>query len=143
MLERLPVAWQGKAHTDVRSVLRVVASSASVISKWENSDVMSQSEKQAAVAREEKEALLTTVYYEYSGPIHSYASRLLGNSEDADDITRMKTSCVMSSASSELPRGCLATRKLPMTSPKKSSFVCMGICLSYAIQLASSRGSTA
>lgn len=88
MLERLPVAWQGKAHTDVRSVLRVVASSASVISRWENSDVMSQSEKQAAVAREEKEALLTTVYYEYSGPIHSYASRLLGNSEDADDITQ-------------------------------------------------------
>lgn len=88
MLERLPVAWQSKAHSDVRSVLRVVAPSASVISRWENNDVMSQSEQQAAVAREEKEALLTTVYLEYSGPLHSYASRLLGNSEDADDITQ-------------------------------------------------------
>ncbi|HEX6544176.1 MAG TPA: RNA polymerase sigma factor [Ktedonobacterales bacterium] len=92
MLERLPVAWQGKAQTSMhgkmRSALRVVAPSASVVSEWEQSDVMSQSKEQAAVAREEKEALLTAVYHEYSGQIHSYASRLLGNMEDADDITQ-------------------------------------------------------
>lgn len=92
MLERLPVAWQGKAQTSMhgkmRSALRVFAPSASVVSEWEQSDVMSQSKEQAAVAREEKEALLTAVYHEYSGQIHSYASRLLGNMEDADDITQ-------------------------------------------------------
>ncbi len=96
MLERLPVAWQGKAHgnlheqlhENMRSVLRVVAPTASVASRWESDDVMGQSEEQAAIAREEKEALLTAVYHEYSGPIHSYASRLLGNNEDADDITQ-------------------------------------------------------
>lgn len=88
MLERLPVAWQGKSHGTSRSVLQVVAPTASVISRWENNDVMSQSEEQTAVAREEKEALLTAVYHEYSGPIHTYASRLLSSSEDADDITQ-------------------------------------------------------
>lgn len=95
MLERLPVTWQGKAHgnrhgnrQDFRSALRVVAPLASVVSGWEHNDVMSQSEERAEVAREDKEALLTAVYHEYSVPIHSYASRLLGNAEDADDITQ-------------------------------------------------------
>ena len=92
MLERLPVAWQGgtrgNAHQMEQGRLRVVAPPDSVVSDWEQNDVMSQSEEQTAVLREEKEALLTAVYHEYSVPIHSYASRLLRNVEDADDITQ-------------------------------------------------------
>ena len=99
MLERLPVAWQGNARGNTRQPERdrprVVTSTASVVSDWEQSAVMSQqsqqsqqSEEQTAVLREEKEALLTAIYHEYSVPIHSYASRLLGNVEDADDITQ-------------------------------------------------------
>lgn len=89
MLEPLPVAWQGRAYGNTRATLRVVAPSASVVSEWEQCDVMSQSEEQQiTVAREEKELLLTAVYRDYSGPLHSYASRLLGNSEDADDVTQ-------------------------------------------------------
>lgn len=41
-----------------------------------------------ALSDAEAEALLTTVYVTYSGPIHSYAFRLLGSQEDADDITQ-------------------------------------------------------
>lgn len=88
MLERLPVAWQGNTHGHMRSVLRAATPLASVISRWENNDVMSQSEEQTAAAREDKEAILTAVYHEYSGPIHTYASRLLGSADDADDITQ-------------------------------------------------------
>ena len=98
MLERLPVAWQGttqgKTRDPVRGRLRparlapMASVVSDVVSDWENTDVMSQSEEQAAVVREEKEALLTAIYHEYSVPIHSYASRLLGNGEDADDITQ-------------------------------------------------------
>jgi len=96
MLERLPVAWQGKTRGSapaaqrgaLRLVAQVVAPSASVVSNWESDDVMGQSEEQSAVVHEDKEALLTAVYHEYSGQMHSYASRLLGNAEDADDITQ-------------------------------------------------------
>ena len=34
------------------------------------------------------EAFLTTIYIDYSAAIHSYAFRLLGNQEDADDVTQ-------------------------------------------------------
>ncbi|HEX9038771.1 MAG TPA: RNA polymerase sigma factor [Ktedonobacterales bacterium] len=34
------------------------------------------------------EALLVGIYHEYSGPIHTYAYHLLGNQEDADDVTQ-------------------------------------------------------
>lgn len=34
------------------------------------------------------EALLAGIYREYSGPIHTYAFHLLGNQEDADDVTQ-------------------------------------------------------
>jgi RNA polymerase sigma-70 factor (ECF subfamily) len=34
------------------------------------------------------EGLLTMVYHAHSGAIHSYAFRLLGNQEDADDVTQ-------------------------------------------------------
>lgn len=88
MLERLPVAWQGSAPRRLRDTVRVVAPLASVVSSQEKCDVMSQSKEQIAFASEDKEAQLTTIFHEYSGPIHSYASRLLGNSEDADDITQ-------------------------------------------------------
>jgi RNA polymerase sigma-70 factor, ECF subfamily len=92
MLERLPVVWQGKAQSNVypnrQSVLRLVGPTASAVPSREKSDVMSRSEEQAAIAREDKETLLTMVYHEYSGQIHTYASRLLGNNDDADDITQ-------------------------------------------------------
>lgn len=88
MLERLPVAWQGSAPKRLRDTVRVVAPLASVVSSWEKCDVMSQSKEPITFASEDKEAQLTAIFHEYSGPIHSYASRLLGNSEDADDITQ-------------------------------------------------------
>jgi RNA polymerase sigma-70 factor (ECF subfamily) len=34
------------------------------------------------------EALLAGIYREYSSPIHTYAFHLLGNQEDADDVTQ-------------------------------------------------------
>lgn len=88
MLESLPGAWQGKAYGNARTPGHLAALVASVVSRWEKYDVMGQSEEQIAAAGEDKEALLTAIYREYSGPIHSYASRLLGNNEDADDITQ-------------------------------------------------------
>jgi RNA polymerase sigma-70 factor (ECF subfamily) len=92
MLERLPIAWQGNSQRPTpatqRGAAHLVTLSASVVSGWKSDDVMSQSDEQAAVVREDKETLLTAVYHEYSGQIHTYASRLLGNTEDADDITQ-------------------------------------------------------
>ncbi len=92
MLESLPVASLGKSRSAAsgtqRNTLRLVVPSASVVSSWGHGDVMSQSEDQAAAVRDDKDTLLTAVYHEYSVQIHSYASRLLGNSEDADDITQ-------------------------------------------------------
>ena len=48
------------------------------------------SENGAAVSFEELsgEALLAAIYVEYSAAIHTYASRLLDNQEDADDVTQ-------------------------------------------------------
>ncbi len=40
------------------------------------------------VAEAQAEALLVAVYETYSTAIHSYAFRLLGNQEDADDVTQ-------------------------------------------------------
>jgi RNA polymerase sigma-70 factor, ECF subfamily len=42
----------------------------------------------AAVSAAYSEALLTEAYVQYSAAIHSYAFRLLGNQEDADDVTQ-------------------------------------------------------
>jgi RNA polymerase sigma-70 factor, ECF subfamily len=41
-----------------------------------------------AAAERYAEALLTEAYKQYSAAIHSYAYRLLGNQEDADDVTQ-------------------------------------------------------
>lgn len=41
-----------------------------------------------AVTEAEGEALLTEVYTRYATALHSYAFRLLGNQEDADDVTQ-------------------------------------------------------
>lgn len=41
-----------------------------------------------AVSESEAEALLATVYAHYAAALHSYAFRLLGNQEDADDVTQ-------------------------------------------------------
>jgi RNA polymerase sigma-70 factor (ECF subfamily) len=43
---------------------------------------------EAAASEAESEALLTEAYVQYSSAIHSYAFRLLGNQEDADDVTQ-------------------------------------------------------
>jgi RNA polymerase sigma-70 factor (ECF subfamily) len=42
----------------------------------------------AAASEALSEALLTEAYVQYSAAIHSYAFRLLGNQEDADDVTQ-------------------------------------------------------
>jgi RNA polymerase sigma-70 factor, ECF subfamily len=42
----------------------------------------------AAALEAYSEALLTEAYVQYSAAIHSYAFRLLGNQEDADDVTQ-------------------------------------------------------
>lgn len=42
----------------------------------------------ASTAAAQDEALLTAVYRAHSTAIHSYAFRLLGNQEDADDVTQ-------------------------------------------------------
>lgn len=42
----------------------------------------------AARAEAETEALITAVYGQHASAIHSYAFRLLGNQEDADDVTQ-------------------------------------------------------
>lgn len=41
-----------------------------------------------AVSDTDAEALLTAVYARYATALHSYAFRLLGNAEDADDVTQ-------------------------------------------------------
>jgi RNA polymerase sigma-70 factor (ECF subfamily) len=41
-----------------------------------------------ALSPSEAELLLTTVYAQFSAAIHSYAYRLLGNHDDADDVTQ-------------------------------------------------------
>ena len=44
--------------------------------------------QEAAASEAYAEALLTEAYMQYSVAIHSYAFRLLGNQEDADDVTQ-------------------------------------------------------
>jgi RNA polymerase sigma-70 factor (ECF subfamily) len=41
-----------------------------------------------ADAHAQAEALITAIYTQYASAIHSYAFRLLGNQEDADDVTQ-------------------------------------------------------
>ena len=41
-----------------------------------------------AEAEEQSEALITAVYTQHASAIHSYAYRLLGNQDDADDVTQ-------------------------------------------------------
>lgn len=52
------------------------------------SDRSTTSSEPAAFSDIEADALLTAVYSRYSAAIHSYAYRLLGNQEDADDVTQ-------------------------------------------------------
>src|SRR5579871_475495 len=51
-------------------------------------DVSDPAPLNAAVPTVRDEGLLTAVYNAHSGAIHSYAFRLLGNQEDADDVTQ-------------------------------------------------------
>lgn len=44
--------------------------------------------QEAAASEAYTEAMLTDAYVQYSAAIHSYAFRLLGNQEDADDVTQ-------------------------------------------------------
>lgn len=41
-----------------------------------------------ALTETQAQALLAAVYAQYAGALHSYAYRLLGNQEDADDVTQ-------------------------------------------------------
>ena len=52
------------------------------------SAAISQSGAPVSTGEATGEALLAGIYHEYSGPIHSYAFHLLGNQEDADDVTQ-------------------------------------------------------
>lgn len=52
------------------------------------SAAISQSGAPVSSGEATSEALLAGIYHEYSGPIHSYAFHLLGNQEDADDVTQ-------------------------------------------------------
>jgi RNA polymerase sigma-70 factor (ECF subfamily) len=49
---------------------------------------MSQPERLGAAIETVGETLLTAVYTEFSSCIHSYVFHLLGNAEDADDVTQ-------------------------------------------------------
>jgi RNA polymerase sigma-70 factor (ECF subfamily) len=52
---------------------------------------MSQSDSGASISQAQSasgETYLAQIYTEYSASIHTYASRLVGNQEDADDITQ-------------------------------------------------------
>ena len=49
---------------------------------------MNQPTSRPLVSDSTSETVLTALYTEYSGCIHSYAFHLLGNQEDADDVTQ-------------------------------------------------------
>ncbi len=74
----------------VEVALRAIASGTPVrASKTVNG--MSQSDSGASVSSAQSasaETFLAQIYSEYSAPLHTYAFRLLGNQEDADDITQ-------------------------------------------------------
>jgi RNA polymerase sigma-70 factor, ECF subfamily len=68
-----------------------VPGSITVVTPPENPGDLSDDETgpaDAAVSEALSEGLLTEAYVQYSAAIHSYAFRLLGNQEDADDVTQ-------------------------------------------------------
>jgi len=71
----------------VEATLRAIAP----VRASETVDGMSQSDSGASSAPANSaaaETFLAQIYTEYSSPIHTYAFRLLGNQEDADDVTQ-------------------------------------------------------
>ena len=90
MLEWLSMEWPASYQQGldvVEATLRAIAP----VRASETVDGMSQSESGASGAPAHSataETFLAQIYSEYSSPIHTYASRLLGNQEDADDVTQ-------------------------------------------------------
>ena len=90
MLEWLSMEWPASYQQGldvVEATLRAIAP----VRASETVSGMSQSESGASGAPAHSataETFLAQIYSEYSAPIHTYAFRLLGNQEDADDITQ-------------------------------------------------------
>lgn len=78
MLERLTGDWSLPPPVVARAHQAGISMSQS----------MSQRDDDALAADAQRDRLLTAVYAEYSSCIHSYAFHLLGNQEDADDVTQ-------------------------------------------------------
>src|SRR3954449_8658794 len=90
MLEWLSMEWPASYRPGLDGVevaLRAIAP----VRLSETVNGMSQSDSGASVtsARDATaETFLAHIYSEYSGLLHTYAFRLLGNQEDADDVTQ-------------------------------------------------------
>jgi RNA polymerase sigma-70 factor, ECF subfamily len=90
MLEWLSMEWPASYRQGldiVEATLRAIAP----VRASETVDGMSQSDSGATSAPATSaaaETFLAQIYTEYSSPIHTYAFRLLGNQEDADDVTQ-------------------------------------------------------
>jgi RNA polymerase sigma-70 factor (ECF subfamily) len=76
-----------KAH-GAFSLAALGAAGAQVTPTMRHYDVPESAPIEAAVPVVRDEGLLTAVYRAHSAAIHSYAFRLLGNQEDADDVTQ-------------------------------------------------------
>src|SRR5262252_2713266 len=90
MLEWLSMEWPASYRQGldiVETTLRAIAP----VRASETVNGMSQSDSGASGAQAYSataETFLAQIYSEYSSPIHTYAFRLLGNQEDADDVTQ-------------------------------------------------------
>jgi RNA polymerase sigma-70 factor, ECF subfamily len=89
MLEWLSMEWPASHQQGAEAALRVMAPSRGGAARSsETVNGMSQSDSATSAQNASAESLLAQVYTEFSAPIHTYAFRLLGNQEDADDITQ-------------------------------------------------------
>ncbi len=88
MLEWLSTGWPVPQQGG-QSAIRVAAPSwPGTPSSPHTGDWMSQSDTPPTATELTADALLASVYTEYSGAIHTYAYNLLNNREDADDVTQ-------------------------------------------------------
>ncbi len=81
MLERVPAVG---TSVPALPVARSLAVGSAAVRRSENYDALGLSVDVETC----DDAALTAVYLEYSDAIHSYIYRLLGNNEDADDLTQ-------------------------------------------------------
>jgi RNA polymerase sigma-70 factor, ECF subfamily len=89
MLEWLSMEWPA-SHRQGLDPVEVALRAIAPVRLSETVNGMSHSEITGAAAPRDAsaEAFLAQIYAEYSAPLHTYAFRLLGNQEDADDITQ-------------------------------------------------------